>query len=280
MPKKLCWTSICCYKSIGIQYYKMEQRIWFKDSHGNKLCGILASSAKDMKQPIFILCNGFAASKNNTKYSELIEILNKNNISTFRFDFYGHGESQGNFDNITISKSVDGILQAIKNLKTLGYKKIGLIGSSFGGMASIIAASKSKDLFLLALISPVSDYKELTSKKLTKTEIDEWKTNGYRIYTNIQGKRLRLNYTFFEDFKNNDGYKAAKKIKIPTLIVHGEEDNSVPPGQSRKISKLIKKCELILIKESDHRYTNREHFNEMIKIISSFIIEKCKKFKK
>ncbi|MBI4895820.1 MAG: alpha/beta fold hydrolase [Candidatus Aenigmarchaeota archaeon] len=254
----------------------MEQKIWFTDSGGNKLCSFLSNPTKSLEKPVFIICHGLSSNKNSPIYSELTDILKKHNISTFKFDFYGHGESQGNFDDITVSKAVDSILQAIKLLKELGYKKIGLIGTSFGGISSIIAASKTKSLFLLVLRSPVSNYKVKTLTDLSNEEMQEWKTSGYRVYTNVQGKRLRLNYSFYEDLKNNDGYKAAKKIKIPTLIVHGDRDDVVPIEQSNKLSKIITKAKLIRIIGADHFYSDKKNFNEMLKVISDYVIQKSK----
>jgi len=82
-----------------------------------------------------------------------------------------------------------------------------------------------------------------------------------------------LNYSFFEDAKNNNGYEAAKKIKIPTLIVHGDKDESVPVEQSIKTAKLIENCKLEIIKGSDHYYSKPEDFDKMIKLVVDFIVE-------
>ncbi len=252
----------------------MEQKIWFSDSKGNKLCSLLSNPTKSLEKPIFIICHGFASSKSSPVYSELVDTLKKNNISTFRFDFYGHGESQGNFEDITISKAVDNILHAIKFIKSLGYKKIGLIGTGFGGISSMVVASKTKDLFLLVLRSPISNYREVsTIKNMSKEEMEEWKSTGYKVYINHQGKRLRLNYSFYEDLKNNDGYKAAKKIKIPTLIVHGDRDEQVSVVQSEKTSEIIKKSKLVIVKGADHLYSDKKHFSEMLKTITEFIVK-------
>ncbi|GAH38486.1 unnamed protein product, partial [marine sediment metagenome] len=87
-----------------------------------------------------ILCHGFSTCKDSYTYVRLEEILNGKGISTFRFDFFAHGESEGEFEDITISEAVDDILNAIRFLKESGYLKIGLVGSSFGGIASVIVA--------------------------------------------------------------------------------------------------------------------------------------------
>jgi len=178
------------------------------------------------------------------------------------------------FEKITVTEAVDDILNAISFLKKLGYLKIGLMGSSFGGIASIMAASKTKDLFLLALKSPVSDYAKVVMK--TKKELEDWRKRGYTYYEKGSGERLKLNYTFFQDFKNNNAHKAAGKIKISTLIVHGSKDEIVPIAHSKKTSKLIKNCKLEIVKGSNHRYTNHRHFQEMIRLISAFIISNTK----
>jgi len=77
----------------------MKEKLFFKNSKGNKLCGILSSVNKDR---IIILCHGFSSNKDTQTFPILEKIFNKN-ISTFRFDFYGHGESEGKFEDITVS---------------------------------------------------------------------------------------------------------------------------------------------------------------------------------
>jgi hypothetical protein len=251
----------------------MEEKIFFKDSKGNNICGILSNPNSKMEKPIIILCHGFMMSKDSNTNTKLQNILNKENISTFRFDFFGHGESEGEFGEITISKAVDNILDAIQFLKNKGYSKIGLVGSSFSGTASINAASKTNDLFLLALKCPVSNYLERELKK-PKEETEAWKNKGYRSYY-YRGEEKRVNYSFFEDFKNNDGYEAAKKIKIPTLIVHGDEDKTISIEQSKKTASLIENCKLEIIKGADHGFNNPGEFEKMLDLISGFIVDNC-----
>ena len=251
----------------------MEEKVYFNDSDGNKVCGILSNPTSNKENLIVVLCHGFSSSKDSKTYTTLSKILNEKRISSFRFDFFGHGESDGKFEDVTISKAVDDIINAVIFLRNKGYKKIGLFGSSFGGISSIVAASKLDGLIFLALKSPVSDYTEVKNKENTKKEIEEWKNKGYKSYLNSHGVKFRLKYSFFEDFKNNNCYECAKKINIPTLIIHGDCDETVPIEQSRKTCKLMKNCRLKVIKGSDHRYTKPEHFKKVIDLISEFIFE-------
>jgi pimeloyl-ACP methyl ester carboxylesterase len=137
-----------------------------------------------------------------------------------------------------------------------------------------MASSKTNDLLSLTLIAPVSNYKEKRLEELSKEELEEYKNKGFRIYTNIKGS-FKLNYTFFEDFDNNNGYIAAEKIKIPTLIIHGDKDITVPIKQSIKTASIIEDCKLEIIKDENHFFRKPEKFNQMTKLATDFIIEHC-----
>jgi len=173
----------------------MEEKVYFNDSDGNKICGILLSPTFDTNKPIVVLCHGLLTSKNNSTNTNLKQILADKNIATFRFDFFGHGESDGKFEDVTISKAVDDIINAVIFLRNKSYKKIGLFGSSFGGISSIVAASKLDELLFLALKSPTSDYLEVKNKTMTKKQIQEWKNKGYTPYLGEHGAKFRLNYS-------------------------------------------------------------------------------------
>jgi len=249
----------------------MEEKVFFFDSNKNRIAGII-SNPNNNKKSIVILCHGFGSSKNSSTNIELQRLLNKKNISTFRFDFYGHGESEGKFEDITILKSTDDTLNAIKLLKEKGYSKIFLVGSSFGGMTALITASKTKDLAALVLKSPLSDFIEKEKEQKSKEELEDWKNKGFIMY-NLGIEKKRLNYSYYKEYEKIKGYDAARKIEIPTLIIHGDADTTVPPKQSIKLAKILKRGNLELIKGADHSYTKKEDFQKMLILIKDFIIK-------
>ncbi len=215
----------------------MEEKIFFKNSRDENICGLLSDVGKDK---LAILCHGHSTSKNNKSWETLTPILNSKGISVFRFDFYGNGESDGKFEESNLSDSIDATTQAIKLVKDRGFKRIILVGSSFGGLSSIITASKSKDLYALVLKSPVSDYGEVHLKRYGEIGMEEWKQKGQAPYNPENDSRgLKLDYSFVEDYKKYNVYELAKQIKVPTLIIHGSADEIVPVSQSEKLVKII-----------------------------------------
>jgi pimeloyl-ACP methyl ester carboxylesterase len=251
----------------------MNQKVFFASHQNSKLCGILSDPSDDHLCPLIVLCHGFSTSKDGRTYISLEKRLNQGRVATFRFDFFGHGESEGKFEDITISEAVDDVLSAIRYVKDLGYEKIGLMGSSFGGFASIVTAGELDDLYVLALKSPVSDYLGMLIARDYGKAVAAWKKNGFIRIGDAVEHNLRLNFSFYEDAERYDGYSYAQKIRVPVLIVHGDWDGTVPLEQSEKVAALIPGCRLEILKGADHIYSNPKHFEQMLDLTTNFLLD-------
>jgi hypothetical protein len=251
----------------------VKDRFFFSNANGFNLCGVLSNPTGSTKAPIFTLCHGLTTSKDGRTYLRLEAMLNQKGFSTFRFDFFGHGESDGKFEDITLSEAVNDVLKAILFLKESGYSRIGLMGSSFGGFASLIAASQMPWLTLLALKSPVSDYLGLLIARDQNIDIQSWKKRGFIPVMGLDGQDLKLSYSFYRDAEKIKSDEAIKRIKVPTLIVHGDKDKTVPLQQSIKCTRLIEDCRLEIIEGADHIYTQVKHFEKMLSLVVDFISE-------
>src|SRR5436309_10497150 len=119
----------------------MEQVLTFKDPAGHAVAGILASPANGSDR-LAVLCHGFLSNKNSHTNKTLTELLVPQGIATFRFDFFGQGESEGPFERITVSLAVSQALAALDLMHSKSYRKLALVGSSFGGLVSLVVAAK------------------------------------------------------------------------------------------------------------------------------------------
>jgi dipeptidyl aminopeptidase/acylaminoacyl peptidase len=250
----------------------MRDKFFFSNDNGFKLCGVISDPKGKAGSPVIMLCHGLSTSKDGRTYTRLETMLNRKGIATFRFDFFGHGESEGKFEDITLSEAAKDILKAVHILKSSGYSKIGLMGSSFGGYASLMAASRLPELILLALKSPVSDYLGLLIAKDQEIDISLWKLKGSISMEGIDNQSLKLNYTFFQDAETIQSAEAIRKIKAPTLIVHGDADKTVPVEQSIQCARMMEDCQLKILEGADHTYTQPRHFEQMLSSITDFII--------
>lgn len=254
----------------------MSQKVFFTDSNNINLCGILSDPTSNISQkpPIVICCHGDLSSKESKTFVTLEPLLNSKDIASFRFDFFGHGESGGKFEDLTITEASNNILAAIEFLKSKGYTKIGLLGSSFGGLCSITAASKSQDLTCLALKAPVSNWMEMIWDTRDPEYVDRWREDDYIMLKDSSGMEHPLRYNFWRDAKENDGYLIGQNIQISTIIIHGDKDLDVPVEQSRHLYGAIDNSELRIIEGADHRFTNPILFKKMVGIVVEFFVEK------
>jgi len=255
----------------------VEEALTFTDPDGHKISGILARPEKKTDR-IAVFCHGFLSNKNSKTNKTLTDILVPQGIATFRFDFFGQGESEGPFENITVTTALQQALAALDLVKAKGYRKIALVGSSFGGLVALLAAAKKPKLSCLALKCPVPDFPEMLKLEFGDKGMAAWKKTG-TIPNVIPGasRRIKLSYGFYKDCARHSGYEAAKAIAAPTIIVQGNADEYVPLHQSRRLSEeLTGKNVFVVLPSADHHFSNPEDFREMTTLLAQWVSDHLK----
>lgn len=252
------------------------KEVTFADSKGNKILGTI--SIPEQAVSVVIISHGFSSSKESRVYVELQNELNKLGIGTLRYDYYGHGQLYCKgakytvTRDITLTKCVDSLKAAISFVRSKGDYNIGLLGSSFGGLISFIAASQDSNIQALALKSPVTEPIEFWKQRLGDERIEKWKQEGIMHYDE-HGENFELNYDFWKDLLTYDAFRMAKNIACPVLIVHGENDAVVPIRQSQELAKIVN-TEVNVVEGANHDYADPVQYSEMKRLIADFFVDK------
>jgi len=244
----------------------------FLDPQGHRVAAILTIPDGGTDK-ICILCHGFLSSKTSSTNNALTRILIGQGIATFRFDFFGQGESEGPFEQITVSLAVEQVQRSVDLMRERGYRYIGLMGSSFGGLVATLTASQRMDLACLALKCPVVDFAEELRLEFGNDGMAQWKTTD--TIPNIMGgpDRIALHYAFYEDALRQIAYVPARSITAPTIIVQGDKDEHVPLHQSQQLYDALRvKKHLELLPGADHQFTKGEDFKRMTNVIADWLI--------
>ncbi len=220
------------------------KKIFFPSKYG-RVCGILRDFGDSS---ILIYTHGKGSTKDDTALNNLLPFFDKNRISTLNIDMYGHGESQGKYPNLTVTKAAESIKAAARYAKKRGFRKIGAMAGSLGGWAAIIAALEG-NISPLILGCPVTNMRY--QPKYNKKALQEWKKRGYTIEKEKNGVQ-KLKYSYCLDGLKNDAYKVAHKLGMSILILHGDKDVNVPLKGSIEFAKKACDCRLIVLKGVGH----------------------------
>lgn len=249
----------------------MPKQISFINCRRQKIVGTLFAPRRGRSKQIVIFCHGFRSTKETDKAAALARVFNRTRIALMAFDFSGRGESDGRFEDSTITKYVSD-LDAAVSWAARRYEKIAVIGSSLGGLVALHTAVHDARIDALGLLSPVSSFPYRRSSEFSKASIKLWKKQGWIITVSHRFGPLRLKYAFHRDAIKYTGYRRYSPILIPAVIVHGTKDKSVPLSQSRKLVRALPHAVLFKLKGADHTYTNLRHKRQAMVILTSFLI--------
>jgi len=224
------------------------ERLGFDNSRGQKLMGILHRPIGVRgNTPAVIYAHGKGTGKDGRKATELAGRLAMRGISFFRFDFTGCGESDGIFEDTTVTRlnqDMKAAYNAVAKQEGIDIDRIALVGSSLGGMVSLLALSEGLRARTAVMISPATDYKE----------------NHRRIRA-----QDAMSNEFYIDIWKRDFYQLARNIRRPCLVIHGElDDVCLLPGSQKLMQSLPEGSRLEVIRGEGHFYKKPENFERMI----------------
>ena len=221
-----------------------------------------------------ILAHGIIHDKNEKGlFIEISEALCDSGFEVLRFDFRGHGESELNSEDMTISTQLLDIDASISFFQN--YKKIGLLGASFGGGASILYTVRNPlKISTLVLFNPVFNYKRALLEPETERareyhnfaeRKEELERNGY---IEVRGKNYRLGKRLAEEALLYKPYEEFAKVQCKVLTIHGFRDSLIPYGMSEEYTKVNNNCTLIGV-NLDHGF--HESNEEKDKVIQKTV---------
>ncbi len=233
----------------------MNKDFRLKTKHGN-LLNISAYGLDYLSTaPCLIFVHGFKGFKDWGFYPFLGDYFSKKGffVLTFNFSHNGIGFSNSDFSEMdkfaknTISLEVSELNDLI-NAYDEGFfgnhisNKIALIGHSRGGAVSLLTSfinSKPSGYIVWASVEKIDRY--------TGRQKKEWREKGFIEALNSRTKQMmRLNIDLLDDIeKNINGSlnleNAIKDLNKPLLIIHGEQDLTVPISEGEQIFKWSKK---------------------------------------
>ena len=220
----------------------IEEVVSFKNE-GHTLVGILRFPHKIQKPlPAIVLLHGFTSNKNEDTiigknvgmFQYTAQRFSEAGFITLRFDFRGHGESDGDFKELTISNLISDALAAINFItsqKKVNQEQIGVLGQSLGGLTAACVGCRNNHIKSISLWNappyPFETFVSLMGwesvrKVFVKDHITfNWEDKG----------RFTLKAEFFNDLIKISPLVEISKFNGSLLVVVGKNDQYIYPQQ-------------------------------------------------
>ncbi len=193
----------------------------------------------------FIYLHGFASSPKSTKAQDLSDRFTQIQIKLKIPDL-----NAGDFSHLTISRQVNQVKSEFPDPSI----PVTLIGSSLGGLTSAHLAQQNPQVQRLVLLAPAFGFLSYWLPSLGAEKIKRWQQEEYLlVYHYGEGRELPLSYNFVTDAAQYQDNLLQRPI--PTLILHGKQDEVIPIQASRNFARSRPWVELIEL-DSDHALGN------------------------
>lgn len=256
-------------------------------------------SEHQLNQSVVVFCHGYKGFKDWGAWDIMAKTIADAGYCFIKFNFSHNGGTMENpidfpdleaFGNNNYTKELDDLNDVIdwiqgnfKDNILINATEICLIGHSRGGGISIIKASEDNRITKLITLASVSSFGKRTS---TTGDLEEWKKKGVKYVLNSRtNQEMPHYYQFYEDFKANEERlnieSAERRLKIPHLIIHGDNDTSVSVNEALNLKKWNKESRLEIIQGANHVFNVKHPWLEnklspqitiMVSLILKFII--------
>ncbi|WP_417430456.1 alpha/beta hydrolase family protein [Halpernia sp.] len=225
--------------------------------------------------PIVIFAHGYKGFKDWGAWNLMAEKFAKAGYLFVSFNFSMNGiglENTSEFTDIEAFSEnnyiqelddLEIVIDYVSKLQTADSSKITLLGHSRGGGICILKAAEDDRITSLITFASVDSMNRfVTGKKL-----EDWRNSGiYETYNSRTKQQMPHKIQFLDnylEFKERlNVQKAAKSLKIPTLIIHGKNDESVEVSNAENLRKWITHSDLILIENTGHTFNSKEPWTD------------------
>jgi len=229
----------------------MSNKLEHKTKRGETL-NYQKISGEKPEGPTIVWLGGFRSDMQGTKAEFVYNLAVTNQWPFVRFDYFGHGDSSGVFEDGNISQWLDDVLEVIDHL-TNG--PVILLGSSLGGWLAIRAAlERPKQVKALVLIAPAPDFtRALMWEGFAQNIKEEIMQNGVWMQPSPYGP-VPITRQLIEDGDQHLVLGGPIPFSGPVRIFQGEADADVPWQHALRLLAAFTSADVVfsLSKSGDH----------------------------
>ena len=221
-----------------------------------------------------VFLTGFHSDMQGTKALALEQWCQDQGRAFLRFDYTGHGQSSGKFEDGCIG---DWAADAIYALDELSEGPQILVGSSMGGwiMLLVALARPERVAGLLGLAAAPDFTEDLMWEELTDDQRGALNAQGRVDLPNDYDplEPCVITKKLIEDGKNNLLLRDPLNIQVPVRLIQGMKDADVPWATALKLQDALvtDDVEIQFVKGGDHRLSESQDLARLGRTLGSLL---------
>ncbi len=224
------------------------------------------------KNPGVIFLHGFRSDKEGGKALAVQDLCVQHGHAFVRFDAFGHGQTPGDLLQGTIGRWAQDAVHVLDSL-TEGPQI--LVGSSFGGWISLLAAMKRPErVAAIVGLAAAPDFTEdLLWNTFTQAQREQLETQGEVVLPDCENPLgdWHIPKLLIDEARNNLVLRSPIPLTCPVRLIHGQADDDVPWQQALQLADLLESTDVrvTLIKDAGHRLSR----DQDLAVIKQALIE-------
>jgi peroxiredoxin/alpha/beta superfamily hydrolase len=259
--------------------------VWTHENHGERVTidgdhGKLAAYLQKpelqqgQKCPMVVFCHGFSGRKEGALFELIADTLQAHGIASIRFDFNGHGDSEGEFKDMTVPNEIEDAKKVVEYVRDLRYvSDLAIVGHSQGGVVAAMTAGQLSEALgepafkAVALMAPAAVLRDDAIRGNTMGKSYDPFDPGE--YVELHGG-LKLGGNYIRTAFSLPIYETAAKYQGSALIVHGNADRVVPYTYGERFHQIWPKSELVVQEYFDHGFS--QNIYRSTDIVAKYLI--------
>lgn len=246
----------------------MQKQVEFPNAAGETLAATLHLPEKPPRSGV-VIGHCFTCSRHISILRLLGDRLADAGFTTLRFDFSGNGQSDGQFIDSTYTKQIGEMKTAMAYLVRQEVDWIGLVGHSMGAVVAMLTAASAPEVKgVCALAGRLAG--TTPAHFLTPDLRTELQTKG-RVSFVSRGRTLELTDSFFGDADRYDLAAAVAGLRVPLMVIHGDQDEIVPVAEAYRARELKPDgARLEIIPGADHMFSQESHRHRIAELVAGW----------
>lgn len=241
----------------------VEEKLWITNRFGEKLEALVRKPSGESKFPAVLFVSGFGMDLHeyNNSNDEISKRLVEKGFFTMQFSFAGRGKSEGRYQEMTIHRQAQQVIDMLHWLgkrSDVNSKRIGIFAQSFGVATTIVANPRQVKSMVF---NSGAYYPYSSMQKVFREEYASYNPHGLSSrkspstgVVSIVGPQFWKTLSYFDQNQK----KQCLLVKTPVFMVHGDKDNKITVDKAKQAFDYLasKQKKLKIFQGGDHGITD------------------------